>query len=150
MNPNRGLTDELIEHVKAQEGWRANPYLCPAGYPTVGYGHRVKSLDAPSLTLEEGEALLRKDLVWFRDEAVRLSPVLAFASERRLAAIVDFCYNLGAGNYEISTLRKKINETKWDEAAVEMQRWVYAGRPKKVLSALVKRRAVVAKWLIEG
>jgi lysozyme len=145
-----GITDELVQHVKSMEGWRADAYICPGGYPTIGYGHRVKSLDTPSITEEQGEALLRKDLSKFRDDAIRLSPVLEFASERRLAAIIDFCYNSGAANYKSSTLKKRIDETKWEEASTEIQRWVYGGRPKVKLNGLVRRREVVAKWIVEG
>lgn len=147
---NRGITDELIQHVKSFEGWRADAYICPGGYPTIGYGHRVKSLDTPNITEEQGEDLLREDLSKFRDDVIRLSPVLEFASERRLAAIIDFCYNSGVGNYTSSTLKKRIDETKWEEAATEIQRWVFGGRPKKKLNGLIRRRSVVAKWLIEG
>lgn len=146
----RGITDELVVHVKSMEGWRADPYICPAGHPTIGYGRRVKSLDVPSITEAEGEAMLREDLIKFRDMAVKMSPVLEFASERRLAAIVDFCYNSGPANYKSSTLKKRIDETNWEEAAKEIQRWVYGGRPKKKLGGLVRRREVVAKWLLEG
>jgi lysozyme len=146
----RGITDELVAHVKSMEGWRADAYICPGGYPTIGYGHRVKSLDTPSITEEQGEALLREDLAKFRDQAIKLSPVLEFASERRLAAIVDFCYNSGPANYKSSTLKKRIDTTEWEEAATEIQRWVYGGRPKKKLGGLVRRREVVAKWILEG
>lgn len=147
---SRGITEELLTHVKSFEGWRADAYICPGGYPTIGYGHRVKSLEEPSITEEQGEQLLRSDLEKYRDMAIKMSPILESVSERRLAAIVDFCYNAGPNNYNISTLKKKIDLQDWDSAATEIQRWVYGGTPKKVLQGLVKRRQTVANWLKEG
>ena len=66
----RGITNELVEHVKSFEGWSARPYLCPSGHPTIGYGRRVESLQVPSITLEQGEQMLREDLLRFRDAAL--------------------------------------------------------------------------------
>lgn len=146
----RGITDELVAHVKSFEGWRADAYICPAGHPTIGYGRRVASLDVPSITEEQGDAMLREDLIKFRDMAIKMSPILEMVSERRLAAIVDFCYNSGPNNYKVSTLKKRIDVSDWEGAAIEMQKWIYGGRPKKKLGGLVRRREAVAKWLIEG
>lgn len=148
-----GLTDELIEHVKREEGWSAKPYLCPAGKWTIGYGRQIPKLgpNHPPITLEEGEAMLIDDLKFYRDCALSLSPGLRSAPEHYLAAITDFCYNAGPQNYRISTLRKRVNAENWTAAAQEMRRWVYATDPKtgeKIrLRGLVRRRETVAKWL---
>jgi lysozyme len=143
-----GITDELVAHVKRQEGWVPRPYICPAGYPTIGWGHRIPSMDAAPITKEIGEELLRNDLAGARDSAIALSPSLLTASERRCAAIVDFIYNCGASRYRASTLRKRVEEEDWPGAVKENRRWVYAAG--KVFGALVKRRAVTGRWLEEG
>jgi lysozyme len=155
VTPDFGLTPELLELVKQAEGWEPKAYLCPAGYPTIGYGHRVPSLNHREITLEEGERMLKDDLRRFRNAAVHFSPRLeAPENERRLAAIVDFCYNLGDGAYKGSTLRLMVDRGWWPSAAVQMRKWVYATDPKtrkKVkLPGLVKRRDITAKWLEEG
>ena len=31
------MTNEGLELIKRYEGFRAKPYLCPAGVPTIGY-----------------------------------------------------------------------------------------------------------------
>jgi len=72
--------------------------------------------------------------------------VLATESEGRLAAIVDFTFNLGAGRLQTSTLRRRVNQRDWTAAASELQRWVYGGR--KVLPGLVARRAAEANWML--
>ena len=40
---------------------RAHPYMCPAGFWTVGYGHLCKP-DHPPITEAEAEAYLAQDL----------------------------------------------------------------------------------------
>lgn len=63
--------------------------------------------------------------------------VLATESEGRLAAIVGFTFNLGAGRLQTSTLRRRNNQRDWVAAGQEC-RWVYSGG--KVLPGLVIRR----------
>ncbi len=149
-----GITPELLAHVKREEGWRAKPYLCPAGKPTIGYGQRIKTLDHAPITKAQGEALLIAALELRQERMLKLSPVLAWEPEIRASAVLDFCYNAGTAAYASSTLRKRVNEGKWEDAAREMRRWVYATDPatgkKRKLSALVKRRDITAGWLERG
>jgi lysozyme len=65
--------------------------------------------------------------------------VLATESEGRLAAIVDFTFNLGAGRLQTSTLRRRINQRDWTGASTELRRWIYGGG--KVLPGLQARRS---------
>jgi lysozyme len=73
------------------------------------------------------------------DATLRFCPVLATQPEGRLAAIVDFTFNLGAGRLQTSTLRRRINQRDWIAAGKELRRWVYGGG--KVLPGLVTRRS---------
>lgn len=149
-----GLTPELIEHIKQEEGWVDHPYLCPAGYPTIGWGHRIESMDHPKISIAQGMEYLNDDLLKARDIALRLSPGLKVEPERRLAAIIDFVYNLGGGAYAGSTLRQKVNGKQWAQASMQMKRWVYARNPKterkEIHAGLARRRAKTAKWLLDG
>jgi lysozyme len=70
--------------------------------------------------------------------ALRYCPILATEPESRLAAIVDFTFNLGAGRLQTSTLRRRVNQRDWSAAASELRRWVYGGG--RVLPGLVARR----------
>lgn len=69
---------------------------------------------------------------------LRYCPVLATEPEGRLAAIVDFTFNLGAGRLQTSTLRRRVNQRDWEAVATELRRWIYGGG--KVLPGLVMRR----------
>ncbi len=73
--------------------------------------------------------------------------MLATEPEARLAAIVDFTFNLGAGRLQTSTLRRRVNQRDWPAAARELRRWVHSGG--RVLPGLVVRReAEVALVLV--
>lgn len=116
---------------------RAHPYVCPAGFWTVGYGHLCKPDHTP-ITETEAEVYLAQDLMTALAATLRYCPMLATESESRLAAIVDFTFNLGGGRLQTSTLRRRINQREWSGAAQELQRWIYGGG--KALPGLVSRR----------
>jgi lysozyme len=132
------------------EGFYSRPYLCPAGVPTIGYGStyyengvHVTLTDEP-VSKDRAEALL----LWavrtvYLPQVIRLCPGLNNAD--KLAAIIDFTYNLGGSNLKVSTLRRKINEQKWEEAKTELLKWVRGGG--KVLKGLVIRRTAESELL---
>ncbi len=99
-------------------------------------------------TLVENMLLMRKedylatDLMTALNATLRYCPVLATEAEGRLAAIVDFTFNLGAGRLQTSTLRRRVNQRDWAASAQELSRWIYGGG--KVLPGLVARRQAEA------
>ena len=116
---------------------RAHLYICPAGFWTIGYGHLCDPKHQ-SINETEAEVYLARDLQTALAATLRYCPVLAAEPERRLAAIVDFTFNLGAGRLQMSTLRRRVNQRDWSSAGQELRRWVYGGG--KVLPGLVTRR----------
>lgn len=135
-----------IELVKHFEGLSLEPYRCPAGYITVGYGHvltfdRSRSpKEFATITEARAEELLRKDLTRAALQVEALTTVRLNANQ--LGALSSWVFNLGAHNFRVSTLRRVLNEGDFDRAVEEMQRWVYAGGVK--LRGLVLRRAAEA------
>ena len=133
------------------EGCYLRPYLCPAGVPTIGYGatyyedgRRVTLHDAP-ITRERAEALL----IWmvrtkYLPAVLKLCP--GADTPERLAALIDFAFNLGAGNLKASTLRKRVNAGRWDDVPAELRKWNKAGG--RVLRGLTIRRAAEASLVI--
>ena len=116
---------------------RAHPYICPAGYWTIGFGHLCDPKHPP-ITQAQAEDYLSRDLITAFSATLRFCPVLATEPEGRLAAIVDFTFNLGAGRLQTSTLRRRVNQRDWVGTAQELRRWVYGGG--RVLPGLVARR----------
>lgn len=139
---HRFTTDDGIAIIKGFEAFSSQVYICPAGYPTVGFGHVVLENEKDGRFaggISEGEAkeLLKKDL--FRAERSVLRLVNVPLSEGQFDALVSFAFNAGGGALQRSTLRMKLNrgESK-EEVASEFLKWVYAGGRK--LKGLVRRR----------
>lgn len=135
----------LAPVVKRFEGLRLVAYLCPAGIPTIGYGHTKGVTLGQRITEEQADALLQQDMATAVRAALRECPALADMGPQKLAAIADFTFNLGAGRLRASTLRRRINAGEFDDVPYELRRWVRAG--PRVLSGLVLRReAEVKLW----
>ena len=115
----------------------AIPYICPAGFWTIGYGHLCDPKHPP-ITEAEAEVYLARDLQSALAATLRYCPMLATEPEGRLAAIVDFTFNLGAGRLQTSTLRRRVNQRDWGLAEQELKRWVHGGG--RVLPGLIARR----------
>nr|WP_236589912.1 lysozyme [Ramlibacter aurantiacus] len=136
---------EGFHRVPKHDATRAHPYICPAGYWTIGYG-RLCDPQHPPISKDEAERYLATDLLTALNATLRYCPVLASESSGRLAAIVDFTFNLGAGRLQTSTLRRRINQRDWGASAQELSRWIYGGG--KVLPGLVTRRKAEAALII--
>lgn len=129
--------------AKPFEGWSARVYICPAGYPTIGWGHRCDK-NHPPIDKAQGEIYLSRDMMIALTGAIRQCPGLLKHPEA-LGAIVDYCYNLGVGRLQTSTLKRKLNDGDWDAAIRQLMRWVYGGG--KVLKGLVRRRTAEAMYI---
>ncbi len=131
------------------EGYVGAPYLCPAGVPTIGYGathyadgRRVQMKD-PAISREAAERLLMLTLErQYLPQVLQLCPALVHETPERLAAIIDFTFNLGAGNLRASTLRKRIQAGDWGDVPNQLRRWNKAGG--RVLRGLTIRREAEA------
>lgn len=128
---------EGFHRVPKSDPGKAHPYICPAGYWTIGYGHLCDP-NHPPISEDEAEGYLAQDLVTALKATLRHCPVLVTESEGRLAAIVDFTFNLGAGRLQTSTLRRRVNQRNWIAAGRELRGWVYGGG--RVLPGLLRRR----------
>ena len=135
---------EGFHRVPKADPGRAHPYVCPAGYWTIGYGHLCDPKHPP-ITEVEAERYLADDLMTALNATLRYCPVLATEPEGRLAAIVDFTFNLGAGRLQMSTLRRRINQQDWPAASSELRKWVFAGGAR--LRGLELRREEEASLL---
>lgn len=129
---------EGIDLIKQYEGFSADEYICPAGKPTIGYGHFIKSGESISSPISEmdAEELLISDLSVAEKAVSRL--ITVYLNQNQFSALVSFTYNLGAGALEESTLRRKLNDGQINQVPDEFLKWVFAGGKK--LDGLVARR----------
>ena len=134
---------------KEFEGCYLTPYLCSAGVATIGYGAtfyengvRVTLTDKPITKTRANELLGWMITKEFGPKVRKLCPG---AEGTRLAALIDFAFNLGTGALAGSTLRRCVNAGDWEGAKVQIMRWNKAGG--KVLKGLTRRRQAEAELL---
>lgn len=153
-------TSELgLTLIKAFEGCRLKPYLCPAGKWTIGYGHtsaaggmKVTAATPPLANEQAAYELLMEDIDRFEDQIERL--LARDVSVNEFDALVSLAFNIGIPNFKASTLLKRVNDGSDDNAvAAQIERWNKItvkknGKPTKVISAGLsrRRRAEAALW----
>lgn len=138
--------------IRRFEGLYLTPYICPAGVPTIGFGAtyyedgtRVTLRDA-TITRERAEALL----LWhvktvYLPAVLKLCPAIVHETPRRIAALIDWTFNLGAPQLKASTLRKRINSGDWADVPTQIRKWNKAAG--RVLRGLTIRREAEAQLI---
>ena len=140
---NRVMSDKGIKLLKESEGLRLKAYQDGGGVWTIGYGHTsaaggMKVYAGLTITKEKAEQLLREDLSRMTypviDDLVKVP-----LTQGQFDAMCSFIYNLGATQVSTSTLLKRLNQGKYDEAAAQFKRWKYDNGV--VQKGLIIRRA---------
>ena len=143
----RGI--ELIKHF---EGVRSRPYRCAANLYTVGVGHLIgdgKHLpDSWNRTFsqEEIDGILKSDLRRFELGVHKMLPNVPLR-QHEFDAIISFCFNLGLGCFQRSTLRQALLRGDKKAAMESLVKYCRAGG--KILRGLQIRR-LDEKALFEG
>ena len=121
-------------------GCCAYPDPATGGDPwTIGYGSTGSDIRQHTVwTKEQAEDALQAHVRYFVSGLVKLSPRLLAASPRRIAAVISWAYNLGLGNYRISTFKRRIDASDWSGAAEECLKWNKAAG--RVIPGLTRRR----------
>ena len=132
------LSDYALQRLKEEELLRLESYKCAGGKWTIGYGHTRGVREGQKIDKETANKLLQED-VEYVEKFLAKEPYAEDITQSQWDALVSFIFNFGIGNYESSTLRKKILRD-IDDATIpnEFRRWVHANG--KVLPGLVKRR----------
>ena len=117
---------------------------------TIGYGS----------TFDETGAIVKEGDIWSHDKAIavkkivlrkfliellKYSPVLKNEPIERVAAVLSWYYNLGSGNYRVSTFKKKIDNKEWFQAAEQCKLWDKANGRK--LKGLTIRRTLESLYI---
>ena len=146
----RHLTDEGLALIKRFEGFAPEVYICPGGWPTVGYGHVVRDDErerfADGIDEATAEELLRRNVETAERAVLRLIRVAL--ADGQFDALASFTFNLGAGALQRSTLRRRVNREEHGAIPAEFRRWVWASGRK--LKGLIRRRKAEAALYAEG
>ena len=141
------LSDDGAAFIARFEGFRSTKYVCPAGKPSIGYGHVIQpgeTLDR--VTQQEALALLQADATR-EAEAVRRAlkvPLKPHQSD----ALISLAYNCGGRAIARSTLLSRLNDGLMNDAAEEFLRWNKIGRVES--RGLTRRRIAERRLFLTG
>lgn len=123
--------------IALHEAWRDQAYLpTPDDVPTIGFGSTGGVKLGDKITVERGLIRLKNDATEAEKAVRSCAPVPMHQHE--FDAWVSFTFNVGSGNFCMSTAARLLNQGKYSEACAQMSKWVYQG--DKVLPGLIKRR----------
>lgn len=126
----------------------------PGGLWEIGWSHRISANDPlwdATIGEDEANALAEADLnEAAADVCDELGASVDSLTDPQYAAIIDFCYNEGGGQFHSSTLLRVLKADNLSSVPTQLERWVY-GRDRDgnvvKLNGLVRRRAAeVALW----
>jgi len=123
-----------IAFIKHHEALRLVVYLCIAGFKTIGWGHRLlkSQQHITKITLAQAEEFLAFDLNVI--ETYINGTVRVKLNQNQFDALVSFCFNLGVGALDRSTLLKLLQVGNFAEAVKQFKRWCYFKNPKTGLN----------------
>lgn len=132
------ISKQGIKLIKKFEGFKPYTYLCPANILTIGYGHTRGVRLGQTCTEEEAEQFLKEDLELAEAEVNKVAEKVDL-TQGQFDSLVSFTFNIGAGNFQTSTLRRKVLNNPADPSIkAEFGKWVYVRG--KVNQGLQRRR----------
>jgi lysozyme len=132
--------------IKKFEGFSDKEYICPAGKPTIGYGHVIlPSEHFPStITKEEAETLLKNDLI-SREKSLNIFLKVPI-NQNQFDALISLIYNIGVENFKQSTLLNFLNNKLFDKIPEQFRRWRYVNKVES-RGLLNRREEEIKLWL---
>ncbi|MBV5346650.1 lysozyme [bacterium] len=160
--------DKAVTLIKSYEGIvdgnpktvNLDPYLCPAKYWTIGWGHVVLDHNGAQIkgaenkqhaidiypngiTMVEALVLLSDDVRRFSSGVEKLVKVPI--NDNQFGALVSFSFNVGMGSFGSSTLLKVLNTKAYNQVPTQLARWNKIGGD--VCDGLTRRRnAEILLW----
>ncbi len=143
------LSAQGLELIKRFEGFRRHAYTDVAGHTTIGYGHRIVPPESfpKGITEPQATAILASDVSEVERSVNGL--VRVALTQGQYDALVDFCFNLGAGQLADSTLLRMLNDGRYDAAGEQLLRWDHVGG-KINLGLKARREADLRLWRAEA
>lgn len=147
----------LLDFLKLWEKFEPHLYPDAGGHCSIGWGHLVHlgppgqdvSAELPfrdGITPSAAETLLRRDIA--RAEWAVANLVAVKLTQNQFDVLTSFVFNVGAGAFGESTLRRLLNDRMYDAVPHELARWHYARKTSSL--GLVRRRAAEAAWWLEA
>lgn len=122
--------------IKGFEGFRSQAYLDTGNVPTIGYGTTRGVKMGQTITKEQAETALIRDVQSAEKSVTQLVKVKL--TQDQFDALVSFVYNLGHGNFSGSTLLSLLNQGHYSAVAPQLLRWNRDNG--RIIDGLTRRR----------
>ena len=121
------LSKAGLDLIKRSEGFRGRVYRDVAEILTIGYGHKLLRNESFPDGINEARAagLLEADVQFAERVVERLVKVPL--TQGQFDALVDFCFNMGAGRLAESSLLRDLNSGRYEAAGDQLLLWDHAG-----------------------
>jgi lysozyme len=138
---NINILEPAKDFIKKWEGLKLKAYLDSGDVATIGYGSTF-NLDGGAVKIGQeiteklAEQMLGKNIMTikhFIDDSKKVG-----INDNQMVALISLVYNIGMGNFRFSTMLKKINDSDFEGAANEFERWKWDNG--KVINGLIRRR----------
>ena len=145
------MSDHGRDLLAQWEGFKTIVYKDIVGIPTIGVGHALTQAEqsagavnidgtavpyANGITVDQVKALLSCDL--HRYEAALNDAIAVDLQQNQFDALCSFCFNVGIGGFQGSTLLKDINNSNFTAIPADLRMWDKAGG--QVSTGLLNRR----------
>lgn len=122
--------------IREAEGFSASEYMCPSGYPSIGYGRNLKfypltDKDKSKMSKNKlNEWVVSRNLAddWLEDEVQRIyekikdSDFFVGIGYERQAVVIDMIYNLGQKSFnEFKKFKQALIEKDFEKASFEIE-----------------------------
>ena len=119
------VPEQAISIIQHFEGLVLDPYICPAGIPTIGWGTTVYpngkkvTLKDPKITKEQAREFLIDEIEKTVSILVKEVPYWNSMSNNQRAALISFAYNLGphfmSAETGFNTIQRQLKSKQWDQ-----------------------------------
>lgn len=140
-------TTKLEQELIRDEGLKLVQYFCPAGYPTIGVGHKLSNIRhdpeawPKEIGLQQAGQYLAEDIADAVKTVERIFPAWEEWSEARQHALVNMAFNLGEWKLRgFKLMKAAIDSRDWEQAAKEAKDSLWyrqvGPRAERIVSAI--------------
>jgi lysozyme len=157
-------SQKCFDLIESEEGKVNRVYKDQAGFPSIGIGHKLTSLQIASgnlvingekvsyvngLTDQQCHDLLAQDVVPAENEVNQAVKVTL--NQNQFDALVDFTFNCGVAAFASSSALIAINSGQFDAVPIDFEKWnkITVNGEKVPCPDLTKRRAKEAALFME-
>jgi lysozyme len=139
--------EKLVRLITECEGFFSEPYVCPAGQKTIGYGFTASCYTKKGRMSESEARLILTEEIIPSTRAIVRKHVKVKLTPYQEAALISFCFNCGESSLKALVCRKgRLNDGNFSVIPSIMKQYTKANG--KTLKGLVNRRSQEASLFI--